>query len=102
MSGTASEYPGWEANDLGTLRLTIIVAGEHITQATVTGDPGTGLCRTHIRALVTRQPARAARQQPGAGRAEGRGLPSTEAPEPSVKRLRFTGSYPQARETACG
>jgi hypothetical protein len=53
MSGTASEYPGWEANDLGTLRLTIVAAGEHITQATVTGDPGTGLCRTHIRALVT-------------------------------------------------
>jgi hypothetical protein len=55
MGGTASEeYPGWEADDLGTLTLTVVVAGEHIRLAAVTCDPETGLFSTFIGASVTR------------------------------------------------
>jgi hypothetical protein len=54
MSGTASEaYPGWEVDSLGALSLTVTVAGEHITLATVTRDAETGLYRTYIGAPVT-------------------------------------------------
>jgi hypothetical protein len=54
MIGTASgAYPGWEVDSLGTLTLTIVVAGEHITLATVTRDAETGLYRTYICAPVT-------------------------------------------------
>jgi hypothetical protein len=54
MSDTPSEeYPGWEASGIGTLRLTVEVAGVHITLATVTQDAESGLYRTFICAPVS-------------------------------------------------
>lgn len=47
------EYPGWEASGTGTLRLTVVVAGVHITLATVAQDTETGLFRTFIGAPVS-------------------------------------------------
>jgi hypothetical protein len=44
----SEDYPGREASGIGTLRLTIVVAGVHITLATVTRDAGTGLFLTYI------------------------------------------------------
>lgn len=53
MSDAPSEkFPGWEASDIGTLTLTVEVAGVHITLATVTQDTDTGLFLTFIGAPV--------------------------------------------------
>jgi hypothetical protein len=42
------EFPGWETNVLGTMTLTITIAGEEIRLATVTYDDETGLYETYI------------------------------------------------------
>jgi hypothetical protein len=53
VSDTPSEdYPGWEASGIGTLTLTVEIAGVHITLATVTQDSETGLFLTYIGAPV--------------------------------------------------
>jgi hypothetical protein len=51
---TSEEFPGWEVNDLGTMTLTVVIAGAHITLATVTRDAETGLYRTYIGGPVAR------------------------------------------------
>jgi len=45
---------GREASSAGTLTLTVEIAGEHITLATVTQDPETGLYRTFIGIVASR------------------------------------------------
>jgi hypothetical protein len=55
VSGSAGEeFPGWEVSDLGTMTLTVVIAGDHITLATVTRDAETGLHRTYIGGPVAR------------------------------------------------
>jgi len=47
-TGGSERFPGWEADEFGTLTLTVVIAGEKICLATVTCDPGTGLYETFI------------------------------------------------------
>jgi hypothetical protein len=43
-----SEFPGWEADDFGSLTLSVTVLGQVIRLATVTRDAETGLYETYI------------------------------------------------------
>ena len=42
------QFPGWEADEFGTLTLSVVVAGEKIRLATVICDSETGLYETFI------------------------------------------------------
>lgn len=44
----SEEFPGWEADRLGGMRLTMTIAGEEIQLATVTYDAETRLYETFI------------------------------------------------------
>jgi hypothetical protein len=52
--GADEQHPGWEVSSAGTLTLTVEVAGEHLTLATVTQEPESGLFRTYIGIVASR------------------------------------------------
>ena len=94
------QFPGWQADALGGLTLSVTIGGQEIRLATVTWDAEHGLYETYIGLPMGADQLGRDRREPGARRGQGRGLPGRQAAKTA---LTFRGAaYPHRFSTEFG